>query len=84
MHNGENVGALSQQGLFNKIFSNPDLKNQTVESVQEPSYPEVAYDTPLERLSSLITRENGAVLARDEAGNFHIVTKYDIIKSVAK
>jgi len=79
-----NMGALSQQGLFSKIFSNPDIKNQTVESVMEPAYPEVAFDTPLERLSTLINKENGAVLSKDESGNYHIVTKYDVIKSLAK
>jgi cystathionine beta-synthase len=50
----------------------------------EKAYPEVALDTPLERLSSLITKENGAVLAKDEGGNYQIVTKYDVIKSLAK
>jgi cystathionine beta-synthase len=80
----ENLGALSQQGLFSKIFSNPDIKNQTVESVMEPAYPEVSFDTPLERLSTLINKENGAVLSKDESGNYHIVTKYDVIKSLAK
>ncbi|MES2776094.1 MAG: pyridoxal-phosphate dependent enzyme [Bacteroidota bacterium] len=80
----KNIGALSQQGLFSKIFSNPDIKNQTVESVMEPAYPEVSFDTPLERLSTLINKENGAVLSKDESGNYHIVTKYDVIKSLAK
>jgi cystathionine beta-synthase len=79
---GQNLGAISQQGLFSKIFSNPDIKNQTIASVLEPAYPEVGFDTPLERLSALITRENGAVLSKDEAGNYHIVTKYDVIKSI--
>jgi cystathionine beta-synthase len=79
-----NLGAVSQQGLFNKLFSNPDLKNQLLESVLEPPYPVVPFDTPLERLSALITKENGAVLAKDEGGSFHIVTKYDVIKTMAK
>lgn len=81
---GANIGSLSEQGLFNKVFSNPDLKSQSVESVMEHAYPEVSFDTPLERLSNLITRENGAVLSKDEAGSYHIVTKYDVIKSLAK
>jgi cystathionine beta-synthase len=38
----------------------------------------------VERISSLITKENGAVLGRDEGGNLHIVTKYDILQSLAK
>ena len=84
LHNGENLGALSQQGLFSKLFSNPDIKNQTVQSVMEAAYPEVGFDTPLERLSTLINKENGAVLGKDESGGYHIVTKYDVIKSVAK
>ncbi|MEO7311756.1 MAG: pyridoxal-phosphate dependent enzyme [Chitinophagaceae bacterium] len=83
MKDFENIGALSQQGLFGKIFSNPDIKNQTVESVMERAYPEVAFDTPVERLSSLMNKENGAVLGKDESGNYHIVTKYDVIKSLS-
>jgi Cysteine synthase len=78
------VGSLSESGLFNKIISNPDIKNQLVDSVMEKSYPLVAFDTPVERLSKLITKENGAVLSKDESGVFHIVTKYDIIQGLAK
>jgi cystathionine beta-synthase len=44
----------------------------------------VDFETPLERLSGLITRENGAVLSKDEGGSWHIVTKYDVLKSLAK
>ncbi|MEO6329742.1 MAG: cystathionine beta-synthase, partial [Ginsengibacter sp.] len=63
---------------------NPEIKNQSIESVMEKPYPIVAFDTPVERLSNLITKENGAVLSKDESGYFHIVTKYDIIQSLAK
>ena len=60
------------------------IKNATIESVIEPAYPVVAFDTPVERLGSLITKENGAVLAKDEKGEYHIVTRYDVIQSLAK
>jgi cystathionine beta-synthase len=78
------VGSISENGLFNKVFSNPEIKHASVEAVMEPPLPIVAFDTPIERLSTLISKENGAVLSKDEAGNFHIVTKYDIIQSLAK
>jgi len=78
------IGAVSENGLFQKVFSNPEIKNATVESVMESSYPVVAFDTPVERLGSLITKENGAVLAKDEEGDYYIVTKYDVIQSLAK
>ncbi len=76
------LGAISEGGLFQKIFNNPEIKNSTVEEVLEPSFPVVAFDTPVEKLSHLINKENGAVLAKDEAGNYHIVTKYDVIQSL--
>ena len=83
--NGEGIiGSLSEGGLFNKILSDPEIKNQTVESVMEKEYPIVAFDTPVEKLSNLISKQSGAVLGKDESGNYHIVTKYDIIQSLAK
>ncbi|MFZ1261529.1 MAG: pyridoxal-phosphate dependent enzyme, partial [Chitinophagaceae bacterium] len=76
------LGAISEGGLFQKIFNNPEIKNSSVQDVLEPSFPVVSFDTPVEKLSHLINKENGAVLAKDEAGNYHIVTKYDVIQSL--
>jgi len=84
MDKGKNIGAVSESGLFTKIISHPEIKNQSIQSIMEKPYPEVAFDTPVERLSSFITKENGAVLSKDESGIFHIVTKYDILQSLAK
>ena len=78
------VGAISENGLFKKIFSNPHIKNDTIENVMEPSYLLVEFNTPVEKLSTLINKENGAVLSKDEAGNYHIVTKYDVIQALGK
>ncbi len=83
--NGEGlIGAVSEGGLFQKIFSNPEIKNETVKSVMEPAYPIVSFDTPVERLGGLITKGNGAVMAKDDSGKYHIVTKYDVLQSLAK
>jgi cystathionine beta-synthase len=77
------VGSISESGLFTKMLHDgQDIKNKKVADVIEASYPIVAFDTPLERLSSLISKENGAVLAKDDTGNFHIVTKYDVIQAL--
>ena len=78
------IGAISENGLFQKIFSNPDIKNSTVENVMERPYPLVEFNTPVEKLSTLINKENGAVLSKDEVGNYHIVTKYDVIQALGK
>jgi cystathionine beta-synthase len=81
--NDEMVGAISENGLFQKIFNNHEIKNAKIETVLERSFPVVAFDAPVEKLGTLINKENGAVLAKDETGNYHIVTKYDVLQALA-
>jgi cystathionine beta-synthase len=76
------VGAISESGLFQKVFSNPDIRHSTVESVMEPSFPIVEFNTPLEKLRNLFNKDNGAVLSKDDVGSFHIITKYDVIQAL--
>ncbi|MBN8853972.1 MAG: cystathionine beta-synthase [Sphingobacteriales bacterium 50-39] len=83
LQQGEPIGAISESGLFARMMSNgQDIKGKKIAEVLEKPYPIVSFDTPLERLSTLITRENGAVLAKDDSGNYHIVTKYDVIHAL--
>ena len=82
--NKEVIGSISENGLFLKLFSNPEIKSALIKEVIEHPYPVVDYETAVERLSSLITKENGAVLAKDEMGNYQIVTKYDVLQSLTK
>ena len=82
LDSGIPVGAVSESGLFNYMLGNGvDIRNKKIQDVIEAPYPVVAFDTPVERISSLINKENGAVLAKDDSGNFHIVTKYDVLQS---
>jgi len=83
LQEGEPIGAISESGLFARMMSNgQDIKGKKIAEVLEKPYPIVSFDTPLERLSTLITRENGAVLGKDDSGNYHIVTKYDVIHAL--
>jgi cystathionine beta-synthase len=83
LRNGEPVGAISESGLFTRLMTNGgDIKGRRIGDLLEKPYPIVSFDTPLERLSTLITKENGAVLGKDDSGNFHIVTKYDVIHAL--
>ena len=83
LREGELIGAISESGLFSRMMTgNGDLNGKTIGEVLEKPYPIVSFDTPLERLSSLINRENGAVLGKDDSGNYHIVTKYDVIQAL--
>lgn len=81
---GEIIGSLSEGGLFQKIFDDENLKNESVANVLEAPYPEVSIDLPVEKLGKMINRENGAVITKDEKGELQIITKYDILQSMAR
>ena len=81
---GNNIGAISEGGLFNKILDDASVKESLIKKVMEKPYPEVAYTSPVEKLSQFINKENGAVLSKDDTGTYHILTKFDIIQSLTK
>ena len=76
------IGAISENGLFQKMFSDPNLKNEKIENILEKPYAIIDFHTPVEKIRNMINRESGAVLAKDESGALQIVTKYDIIQSL--
>jgi cystathionine beta-synthase len=82
--NGDYIGALNDNYLFNKLIENSDVKNKLVKEVMQPAFPVVGEKTPIEEVSKLITKDNNAVLLKDLGGNVHIITKHDIIEAVAK
>ena len=84
INDDEMLGSISENGLFQKLFTDPEIKHAPIQSVMELSYPLVDFYTPVEKISNMINKDTGAVLAKDESGMLHIVTKYDILQSLAK
>ncbi|PSL43783.1 cystathionine beta-synthase [Chitinophaga niastensis] len=81
---GDIIGAISENGLFNRLIDDANLKDAQIRQVMHSPFPLVGQDTPIEKLTVYINRENGAVLTKDDSGNHHIVTKYDIIQALGR
>lgn len=82
LKNDEYVGSLSDSHLFATLIDQPEIKGQPVEKLMQKPFPFVSPETTLEELSSLINRENDAVLVRDMLNEVHIITKSDIIEAI--
>lgn len=78
----EVVGSVSENSLFLRLIDDAQIKDATIKTMMQPAFPLVSLDMPIEKLSAYINKENGAVLTKDDSGNFHIVTKYDIIQAL--
>ena len=53
-------------------------------SINECKRRDATYSVQVYVPARLINKENGAVLAKDDKGEHHIVTKYDVIQSLAQ
>jgi cystathionine beta-synthase len=76
---GAFVGSLEDAELYSSLLKNRDWMGASVNDVMQPPFPIVLPQTPLEEVSSLINKENNAVLMMDMGGNWHIITRYDVI-----
>lgn len=76
------VGKLAESDILNALLENPSVKSAQVESIMSATFPFVDLNTSIDKLSSLINKENSAVLVELEDGKFDIITQYDIINAI--
>jgi cystathionine beta-synthase len=80
--NGHFVGSISSSALLEKIMNDPRLTGKTVGEVMDKPMLFVAPDSTLDVLSSLLNKENKAVLVRDENQKVHIITQHDVLRAL--
>lgn len=76
------VGKLEESDILAALLENPSVKSAKVESIMGGTFPFVDLNTSIDRLSSLINKDNSAVLVELEDGKFDIITQYDIINAI--
>jgi cystathionine beta-synthase len=79
----EFVGSLDDNFFYKELLTNPDLMNSTVGSVMQQAYPVVSFGESIENISRLINEKNQACIVMDMGGNWHIITKQDLIRAIA-
>jgi len=78
------IGSVNSSKLLEKIIEDPELKNKAIEEVMDGPMPFVAMDNTLDVLSSMINRDNKAVLVRDNKHDIHIITQHDLLMAMTQ
>lgn len=78
----EFVGSIGASGLLEKIISDPQLTQRNVGEVMEKPMQFVGQDSTLDVLSSMLNKNNKALLVRDETEKIHIITQHDVLKAM--
>ncbi len=82
LEEGQFVGSVSSASLLEKIIQDPQLQNKQVGEVMDKPMLFVAPDSTLDVLSSLLNKDNKAVLVRDATEKVHIITQHDVLRAI--
>lgn len=73
------VGSLTDSHVLSQLIEHPDLKSKPVKEVMKEPFMFVAANSTVDTLSSLINKENQALLVRDQSQDVHIITQHDLL-----
>lgn len=80
---GKLAGSIVESRILEYILSNPlDNGDKQVSEIMGEPFPYVDLDLPIKDLNKYITKSNPAVVVKDNSGNLHILTQYDIIQAL--
>lgn len=77
------IGKLTESDILNSVLENPGLKSGSIREIMTASFPFIDLNTSIDKISSIINKDNMAVLVEDEAGKIEIITQYDIINAIS-
>ncbi len=76
------IGKITESDILDALLENPSLKSQPIKSITTAPFPFVDLNTSIDKISSMINRDNIAVLVEDQ-GDIEIITQYDIINAIS-
>lgn len=78
----EFVGSITTSKLLDEILENPDVRSKPISEIMEQSLHFVGMDNTVDVLSSMLNKDNKALLVRDDKQQVHIITQHDVLKAM--
>ncbi len=83
VENGEAIGSITEHSILKLLVENSENRNEEVGKMMSKPFPVVALTSTAKDISKLISKENTAVLVKDNAAKWHIITEFDLIEAMA-
>jgi cystathionine beta-synthase len=77
------IGTVFEDQILMLALQGKDLRKLTVREVMSKPMPKMAKNAPAERITYILSHESPAVFVEMAEGNFEILTKYDLMSTVA-
>lgn len=83
MKDGQFVGSLNDNAVYQLLIDNPALRDTAISKVMQAPFPVVKESVTIDEVAKLITNETPAVMVEAVNGSMHILTRQDVIASLA-
>jgi cystathionine beta-synthase len=80
---GDCVGSVSEGPLMARALGDGKLLDRPISELMQPPFPVVDADVPLDRLTTLLSKETPAALVRRDGQLVGVVNRYDVLRQVA-
>jgi len=77
------VGAIYEDQILNLALQGKDLRKMVIREIMSEALPVISCEAPVERLTYLLSHEEPAVFVQMSNGRFEIITKYDLMGTIA-
>jgi cystathionine beta-synthase len=77
------IGTIYEDQILNLALQGKDLRKLVVREVMGKPLPTVSKDAPVERVTFILSHENPAVFVEMGNGRYDILTKYDLMGTIA-
>jgi len=78
-----NIGTMYEDQILTLALQGKDLRKLLVREVMSKPLPQVLKSAPVERVTNMLTHGSPAVFVEMDDGKFEILTKYDLMSTVA-
>lgn len=77
------IGTIFEDKILNLALQGKDLRKLIVREVMGAPLPQVAANAPVERVTHLLSHESPAVFVEMESGKLEVLTKFDLMDTIA-
>lgn len=78
------IGSLTDSKVLKQFIEDPTIRNKPVSEIMDEAFTFVGLDNTIDVLSSLINKQNSALLVRDENNEVQIITQADLLMAISK
>jgi cystathionine beta-synthase len=78
------VGTIYEDQILNLALQGKDLRKLIIREVMSKPLPQIPRDAPVDRVTHLLSHDSPAVFVVMGSGQFEILTKYDLMGTIAE